>query len=108
MIYSLLYPLSSEIGAFNVFRYITFRSVWALLTALIISILVGPMFIRLLKRIKFGQYVHEGVKAHLQKNGTPTMGGLLIAFSLVSSVLLWADLSNAHIWLILFLFHVFC
>lgn len=104
MLYSLLYPLSSDVGVFNVFRYITFRSVWALLTALIISILIGPMFIRLLKRIKFGQYVHEDVKAHLQKSGTPTMGGVLIAFSLVVSVLLWADLTNPHIWLILFVY----
>ena len=104
MLYSLLYPLSLDISVFNVFRYITFRSVWALLTALVITILIGPMFIRLLKRIKFGQYVHEDVKAHLQKSGTPTMGGVLIAFSLVVSVLLWADLSNPHIWLILFVY----
>ena len=104
MLYNLLYPLSSEIAIFNVFRYITFRSVWALLTALIITIVIGPWFIRLLQRIKFGQYVHEDVKAHLQKSGTPTMGGLLIGFSLVVSVLFWADLTNPHIWLILFVF----
>lgn len=104
MLYSLLYPLSSEFTVFNVFRYITFRSVWALLTALILSILVGPAFIRFLKRIKFGQYVHEDVKAHLQKSGTPTMGGILIAFSLVLSTLLWADLANPHVWLCLLVF----
>ncbi len=104
MLYNLLYPLSSEIAVFNVFRYITFRSVWALLTALIITIVVGPAFIRLLQRIKFGQYVHEDVKAHLQKSGTPTMGGVLIAFSLVVSVLFWADLTNPHIWLILLVY----
>ena len=104
MLYNLLYPLSADIAVFNVFRYITFRSVWALLTALIITIVVGPWFIRFLQRIKFGQYVHEDVKAHLQKSGTPTMGGVLIAFSLVVSVLLWADLTNPHIWLILFVF----
>ncbi len=104
MLYNLLYPLSSEISILNVFRYITFRSVWALLTALIISILVGPYFIRALKRLKFGQYIQEDVKAHLEKAGTPTMGGLLIAFSLSISVLLWADLSNRYIWLTLFVF----
>ena len=104
MLYNLLYPLSADFAVFNVFRYITFRSVWALLTALIITIVVGPWFIRLLQRIKFGQYVHEDVKAHLQKSGTPTMGGILIAFSLVVSVLFWADLTNPHIWLILFVF----
>ncbi len=104
MLYSLLYPLSADYSIFNVFRYITFRSVWALLTALIISILIGPAFIRFLKRVKFGQYIHEDVKAHLEKTGTPTMGGLFIAFSLVVSVLLWADLRNPHIWLILLIY----
>ena len=104
MLYSLLYPLSAEFSVFNVFRYITFRSVWALLTALILAIVIGPLFIRFLKRIKFGQYIHEDVKAHLEKTGTPTMGGLFIGFSLIVSVLLWADLSNPHIWLTLFVF----
>ena len=104
MLYHLLYPLSGDFSIFNVFRYITFRSVWALLTALIISILIGPVFIRLLKRIKFGQYIHEDVKAHLEKTGTPTMGGLFMAFSLIVSVLLWADLRNPYIWLTLLVY----
>ena len=104
MLYSLLFPLSAEFTIFNVFRYITFRSVWALLTALILAVVIGPLFIRFLKRIKFGQYIHEDVKAHLEKTGTPTMGGLFIGFSLIVSVLLWADLSNPHIWLVLFVF----
>lgn len=104
MLYNLLYPLSSEFSILNVFRYITFRSVWALLTALIISIIVGPRFIRMLKRLKFGQYIQDDVKAHLEKAGTPTMGGVLIAFSLLSSSLLWADLTNPYIWLSIFVF----
>lgn len=104
MLYNLLYPLSSEFTVLNVFRYITFRSVWALLTALIISILVGPWFIRMLKRLKFGQYIQEDVKAHLEKAGTPTMGGLLIAFSLMVSLLLWGDLTNIYVWLTVFVF----
>lgn len=104
MLYNLLYPLSSEFSVLNVFRYITFRSVWALLTALIISIVVGPWFIGKLKRLKFGQYIQEDVKAHLEKQGTPTMGGLLIGFSLISSVLLWADMTNPYIWLTIFVF----
>ena len=104
MLYHLLYPLSGDFSIFNVFRYITFRSVWALLTALIITILVGPYFIRMLRRLKFGQYIHEDVKAHLEKAGTPTMGGVLIAFSLCVSVLLWADLSNPYVWLTLLVF----
>ena len=104
MLYHLLYPLSSEVSVLNVFRYVTFRSVWALLTALIISIVVGPWFIRQLKKLKFGQYIHEDVKAHLEKAGTPTMGGLLIAFSLCVSVLLWGDLTNVYVWLTMFVF----
>lgn len=101
---NLLASLREDVFVFNVFRYITFRTVWALLTALILSILVGPAFIRLLKRVKFGQYIQEDVKAHLEKAGTPTMGGLLIAFSLCVSVLLWGDLTNPYVWLCLVVF----
>ncbi len=105
MIYNFLYPLSSEFGMLNVFRYITFRSVWALLTAMLITVLVGPRFIEWLRKIKFGQYIQEdGVEAHKQKAGTPTMGGLLIAAGLVTSVLLWADLTNHYIWLTMFVY----
>lgn len=104
MLYYLLYPLASEISVFNVFRYITFRSVWALLTALILTIIIGPRFIRFLQRVKFGQYILEDVNMHSKKAGTPTMGGLLIAFSLTVSVLLWGDLSNSYVRLSLLVF----
>ena len=104
MLYNLLYPLSHDISVFNVFRYITFRSVWALLMALVVSILIGPHFIRWLQRIKFGQIIHENVTAHQAKAGTPTMGGLLILFSVTVSVLLWADLTNPYIWLTMLVF----
>ena len=104
MLHYLLYPLASDIAVFNVFRYITFRSVWALLTALILTILIGPRFIRFLQRLKFGQYILEDVNMHSKKAGTPTMGGLLIAFSLTTSVLLWGDLSNSYVWLSLMVF----
>ncbi|MDL2307786.1 phospho-N-acetylmuramoyl-pentapeptide-transferase, partial [Desulfovibrio sp. OttesenSCG-928-C06] len=104
MLYNLLVPLSSEYTILNVFRYITFRSVWALLTALLLSILIGPHFIRWLQKLKFGQFIHEDVTGHKQKAGTPTMGGLLIAVSLLLSVLLWADLSNPYVWLGIFVF----
>ncbi|MDR2162265.1 MAG: phospho-N-acetylmuramoyl-pentapeptide-transferase [Desulfovibrio sp.] len=107
MLHYFLYPLSSDISVFNVFRYITFRSVWALLTALIISIIAGPWFIRQLKRVKFGQYVREDVKAHLVKAGTPTMGGVLIGFSLSISVILWGDLTNQYVWLAMLVFFGF-
>jgi len=104
MLYNLLYPLSNDISVFNVFRYITFRSVWALLTALILSILIGPRFIRWLQSIKFGQTIHEDVAAHQTKAGTPTMGGLLILFAVAGSVLLWADLTNSYVWLTMLVF----
>lgn len=104
MIYHLLYPLSSSISLFNVFKYITFRSLYALLTALIISILIGPRFIEWLRKLKFGQYILEDVKGHQSKAGTPTMGGLLIGFCTIGSTLLWADLRNPYLWLTLFVF----
>ncbi len=104
MLYNLLYPLSDDIGLFNVFRYITFRSVWALLTALMLSILMGPRFISWLQRIKCGQYIQEEVSCHSGKAGTPTMGGLLIGFALIVSSLLWCDLTNHYVWLTLFVF----
>ncbi|SKA69673.1 phospho-N-acetylmuramoyl-pentapeptide-transferase [Desulfobaculum bizertense] len=104
MIYNLLYPLSTEIGLFNVFRYITFRSIWALLTALLLTIVIGPAFIDWLRRIKFGQQIHEDVAKHKQKAGTPTMGGLLMGFSLLVACLLWADLTNVYVWLSMFVF----
>ncbi len=104
MLYNLLVPWASEWSALNVFRYITFRSAWALVTALLISIVVGPMFIRLLRKLKFGQHIHEDVTTHSAKAGTPTMGGLLIMFSLLVSVLLWGDLRNIYLWLTMFVF----
>lgn len=104
MIYHLLYPLGIEFIVFNVFRYITFRSVYALLTALVISIVFGPRFIAWLGRLKCGQYIREDVPTHNGKVGTPTMGGLLIAFSLLTSVLLWGDLTNVYLWLCIFVF----
>jgi phospho-N-acetylmuramoyl-pentapeptide-transferase len=104
MLYHLLYPLSQKITVFNVFRYITFRSIYALLTALLISIVFGPAFIKWLRRLKFGQYIQEDVTKHQNKAGTPTMGGLLIAVSLLGSVFLWGDLTNKFLWLTIFVF----
>ncbi len=104
MLYNFLVPWASEFAALNVFRYITFRAAWAMVTALLISIVVGPMFIRWLRRLKFGQPIHEDVQTHISKAGTPTMGGVLIIFSLVVSCLLWGDLRNIYLWLVLFVF----
>ena len=104
MLYNLLSPLSNDYTILNVFRYVTFRSVWALVTALMISIALGPLFISWLKRLKCGQYILEDVSAHQSKAGTPTMGGILIIFAVVVSSLLWSDLTNPYIWLSLLAF----
>ena len=103
MLYHLLYPLREAVSGFNVFRYITFRSAGAVLTALIVSFLLGPSMIAWLRRLKVGQQVRDdGPKTHLTKQGTPTMGGLLIIAALTTSVLLWSDLTNKYVWVVLF------
>lgn len=103
MLYHFLYPLRDAFFGFNVFRYITFRSAGAVLTALIVTFLLGPSMIAWLRRLKVGQQVRDdGPKTHLTKQGTPTMGGLLIIAALVSSVLLWSDLTNKYVWVVLF------
>lgn len=99
MLYFLLYSLHAKISLFNVFRYITFRAILAILTALVISFFCGPWVIRKLSELQVKQYIRDdGPKKHLEKEGTPTMGGTLILFSIVVAVLLWADLSNFFIW----------
>jgi len=103
MLYHLLYPLRDTVSGFNVFRYITFRSAGAVLTALIVSFVLGPSMISWLRRLKVGQQVrNDGPQTHLAKQGTPTMGGLLIVAALVGSVLLWSDLKNRYVWVVLF------
>ncbi|MBW8878235.1 MAG: phospho-N-acetylmuramoyl-pentapeptide-transferase [Acidobacteria bacterium] len=101
MLYWLLYPLHDRIPAFNVFRYITFRAAAAIVTALILSWLLGPWFIRQLRRLSVGQNIRDvGPQAHQVKKGTPTMGGLLILFATLVPTLLWADLGNVYVWLV--------
>lgn len=102
MFYSLFLILVDELSILNVFRYITFRSLSAFLTALILSILIGPKLISWLTRLKCGQYIHEDVTAHSAKAGTPTMGGILIISSLCLSVLLWGNLANKFLWICIF------
>jgi len=103
MLYKLLYPLRDMISGFNVFRYITFRTAWAALTALIISFIFGPWLIERMRQIKAGQYIREeGPKSHQMKAGTPTMGGILINIAIVIPTLLWADIANPYIWIVLF------
>lgn len=104
MLYNLLTPLADEFILFNLFRYITFRTGAALLTALIISFLIGPGLIRWLKNKQgSGQPIREdGPESHFKKQGTPTMGGLMILISIGISTLLWADLTNPNVWIVLF------
>lgn len=102
MLYHLLVPLADQITAFNVFRYITFRSAGAALTALVLAMVCGPAFVRMLRRFSVGQSIRElGPEAHHAKAGTPTMGGVLILFALVVPTLLWADLTNLLVWVAL-------
>ncbi|MDR5172338.1 phospho-N-acetylmuramoyl-pentapeptide-transferase [Methylobacillus sp. Pita2] len=94
--------LAQDIRGFNVFNYITLRAVLATLTALTISFLVGPKLIRKLTEYKVGQSVRDdGPQTHLVKAGTPTMGGALILIAIAVSTLLWADLSNRFVWVVL-------
>ena len=94
--------LASFVSAFNVFQYLTFRTVVSALTALAISLLLGPTMIRQLSHHQIGQVVRElGPKTHLTKAGTPTMGGALILVSIVVATVLWGDLTNRYIWIVL-------
>jgi phospho-N-acetylmuramoyl-pentapeptide-transferase len=103
MLYHLLYPLHAAYGVFRVFRYITFRAMMAMLTALILSFLLGPWLIRVLKRNQVGQNIREdGPESHKGKSGTPTMGGILIVLSFVVAFLLWARPDNPFTWVVVF------
>ena len=102
MLLELFEWLARDIRAFNVFSYITLRAVLATMTALTISFIIGPAVIRWLAEKKIGQSVRDdGPQTHLVKAGTPTMGGALILLSLGVSTLLWADLSNRFVWIVL-------
>ncbi|MEK6645612.1 MAG: phospho-N-acetylmuramoyl-pentapeptide-transferase [Candidatus Firestonebacteria bacterium] len=95
MLYYLLYPLRDVWHVFNVFKYSTFRSIYAALTAILICFIIGPYVIKKLKTLHFGQSIRtDGPKSHHVKSGTPTMGGIIIIFAIVISTLLWAKLDN--------------
>ena len=101
MLYWLLYlKLFHYFPPFRIFRYLTFRTAFASLTALFTGLIVGPLVINRLREFQIGQYIREeGPKAHQKKAGTPTMGGLLIAIAIVVPTLLWADLTNPFVWI---------
>lgn len=102
MLYHLLYSLHTTVSAFNVFRYITFRAIYASLTALLICLLFGPWVIRKLTEHEIRQYVRDdGPPTHSTKTGTPTMGGLLVLFAIVIATLLWGNLTNFFVWMVL-------
>jgi phospho-N-acetylmuramoyl-pentapeptide-transferase len=100
MLFHLLYPLHTIYSYFNVFRYITFRTIYATITALLICFVFGPWMIRKLQELQLGQTIREdGPGSHLAKQGTPTMGGVLIIFAVTISTLLWANLTIVCVWI---------
>lgn len=103
LLYWLLYQkLFLYFHVFRIFRYLTFRTVFASLTALLIGMLIGPFVIEKLREFQIGQYVRDdGPQSHLKKGGTPTMGGLLICISILVPTLLWSDLSNPYVWIVM-------
>ncbi len=104
MLYHLFFPLATNIKLFNIFKYLTFRTIYAMITALLVCFVLGPWFIRRLERMQARQVIRtDGPESHLQKQGTPTMGGVIILAAIVFPTLLWADLTNQYIWLTLFI-----
>ncbi len=102
MLYHLLYPLHTEFSALYVFRFITFRTIYATITALVIAFIFGPWLIDKLSMLQIGQIIRKvGPESHFKKEGTPTMGGTLILLAIVLPTLLWADLTNIYVWVTL-------
>lgn len=102
MLYHIFYPLAADIRLFNVFKYLTFRTIYAMITALLVAFFIGPWVIRKLESLQARQVIRtDGPESHLKKQGTPTMGGVLILAAILIPTLLWADLKNAYIWLAL-------
>ncbi len=103
MLYHLLFPLASSYKLFNVFKYLSFRTIYAMITALVVAFILGPWLIRRLEGLQARQVIRtDGPESHLKKQGTPTMGGVLILVAIVLPTLLWADLSNRYVWTTLF------
>jgi len=102
MLYSLLYGLHDWFSPLNVFRYITFRTSLAIITAMFFALLLGPRIIDKLKKLSLTQHIRDdGPKCHMGKEGTPTMGGLLIILCILLSILMWGDLRNIYIWVMI-------
>jgi phospho-N-acetylmuramoyl-pentapeptide-transferase len=104
MLYHIFYPLATNIKLFNIFKYLTFRTIYAMITALVVCFILGPWIIRKLESLQARQVIRtDGPESHLQKQGTPTMGGVIILAAIVIPTLLWADLTNQYIWITLFI-----
>ncbi|OGT96053.1 MAG: phospho-N-acetylmuramoyl-pentapeptide-transferase, partial [Geobacteraceae bacterium GWB2_52_12] len=104
MLYHIFYPLASDVKLFNIFKYLTFRTIYSMITALLVCFVIGPWIIRKLESLQARQVIRtDGPESHLQKQGTPTMGGVMILAAIVIPTLLWADLKNSYIWLTLFI-----
>ena len=102
MLYHLFYPLHELFSFLNVFRYITFRTICSILTALLISFVIGPWLIKKLRTFQIQQVVREDVPSrHMSKNGTPTMGGSLILAAILIPTLFWSDLANPYMWIVI-------
>jgi phospho-N-acetylmuramoyl-pentapeptide-transferase len=102
MLYHLLFPLHEQFSVLYIFRYITFRAIYATITALMISFILGPWLIDKLSMLQIGQSIRKvGPESHFKKEGTPTMGGTLILLAVVLPTLLWTDLSNIYVWITL-------
>ncbi len=102
MLYHLLYPLHDQFSVLYIFRYITFRTIYATITALVIAFILGPWLIDKLSSLQIGQTIRKvGPESHFKKEGTPTMGGTLILLAIVLPTLLWADLRNIYVWITL-------
>lgn len=103
MLYKLLYSLHDMYTPLNVFRYITFRTALAIITAMLVTLVIGPGLITYLRRISMTQQIRDdGPQTHLKKSGTPTMGGLIIMISVLAAALLWGDLENMYVWIMVF------
>lgn len=108
MLFWLAEQLKEHVHGFAVFQYLTLRAILGVLTALGISLLLGPWFIRRLSELKIGQSVrNDGPQSHLSKSGTPTMGGALILVAIFASTLLWSDLSNRYVWVVMIVTAIF-
>jgi Phospho-N-acetylmuramoyl-pentapeptide-transferase (EC 2.7.8.13) len=103
MLYLIIEQFADKYTFLNVFRYLTFRGILSVVTSLTIALAFGPYMIRKLVSLQLGQTVRDnGPQTHLTKQGTPTMGGTLILFSMSVSTLLWGDLTNKYVWVVLF------